>query len=192
MYYEYLKAMLAPLRLYKLDEGYGAEELRLAGGRLDGLQAELDVIERESILTTAVGYGLDAYEEILPYRPLADSENNRKKALAALLRIDGRSFTLDALRDTLRGCGVKINLREGSVHQTVVVTFPGTKGTPEDFESLSKRVEQILPCHLGIIYEFAFITWILLEGYFPTWALLDGAELSWRELELKTPLMEGD
>ena len=183
-YFDYFKTLLAPLRLYDLERGYGAKELELLGGRLDEVFEYLEDNERESIVVTAESFGLDAYEKLLPYRPVAPDIEARRAAVAALLRIDGQSFTAAALSDTIQGCGVRASVREGESSQTVEVRFPDIVGAPEDFESLQSRIEQILPCHLRVEYIFAYITWALLETEFPTWGALAAAGLSWKELEV--------
>lgn len=191
-YLDYLKTLLRPLRLYDLDVGYGAQELALASERLDEVFFNLEATEAESFIISAEDIGLEAYEQILPYKPVFTNVKSRREAIAALLRIDGRSFTQKALSDTVRGCGVLATVKEAAAHQTVVVSFPGTKGIPDEFESLKSRIEQILPCHLGIEYYFAFITWAELEESFPIWRELDAAAFCWEELELFTPLVEDD
>lgn len=191
-YYEYLKKLLSPLGLYDLEAGYGAQELKLIGSRLDEVFKSLEENQREGLVTTAEDFSLDEYEALLPYRPAASNTEYRRDAIAALLRIDGRSFTVAALNDTIRGCGVKATVRESPVPQTVQVCFPEIIGLPDNFESLSSRIEQILPCHLEIIYVFAYITWLSLEAQFLTWAALESADLSWDALETSTDPMGDD
>ena len=187
-----MKDILHPLRIYNLDEGYGAQELALEGGELDKIFEELETIEHEGIVSTAGGFGLDAYEHLLPYRPLAEGAEERRAAIAALLRIDGRSFTISELSDTISGCGVRATVRETDTPQQIEVRFTDILGIPDDFESLSKRIEQILPCHLDIKYLFAFTTWTMTETQFPTWQAMDTAEISWYDLERSAPPMGDD
>ena len=182
-YYEYFLQLLQPLRLYQLEEGAGAEELRVAGQALDGLTSALEETERESNPVTAESYGLSALEELLPYIPAYESLESRRAALAALLRIDGRCFTLSALQETLSGCGIHATVRESGDHYTVEVSFPDTMGEPAEFERLKPRIEAILPCHLQIRYALRFLLWRELENTLPSWAALETGVKSWRELE---------
>ena len=105
-YAEELKDLLRPLGVYRLEEGYGAGELTGVGAGLDGCGTELDRVEREMLLTTAQDTGLEAVESLLVRRPVTDSLERRRAALAALLRIGGDSFTLTAINDNLAGCGL--------------------------------------------------------------------------------------
>lgn len=183
-YSEYLKGLLRPLRIYVLDEGYGAVELEREGAALDSCGNTLGQVEQEAFLHTAEGYGLEAYEELVPYRPASETLEERRAAIMALLRIDGGSFTVAALNDTLRGCGVAAVVQEGSEAMTVEVRFPGVRGLPENLEELKKRTEQILPCHLKIDYCYQFITWEQLERWFPSWEAMEAKALDWEHLEI--------
>lgn len=183
-YSDYLKALLRPLRLYVLDEGYGAAELEQEGAALDRCCGSLEGLEMESSLCTAETYGLEAYEELLPYRPASETQEERRAAIMALLRIDDGSFTLAALNDTIRGCGVDAVVREGEEAMTVEVLFPGVRGLPENLEELQKRTEQILPFHLKVVYCYQFVTWQQLEAWFPSWEALEAKELTWEALEM--------
>ena len=69
-YAEALKDLLRPLGVYRLEEGYGAGELAAAGSALDGCGTALDQVEREMLLTTAQGSGLEAVESLLVRRPV--------------------------------------------------------------------------------------------------------------------------
>lgn len=186
-YFEHMKTLLAPLRLYDLESGIGAAELQILGNALDCLSDRLEELEREAVLTTAESYGLENYENLLPYKPAWSNTAQRQAALAALMRIDGRSFSRQALTDTLQGCGIRAFVRETDTPMTVEVGFPGTAGIPENLSALQERIVRILPCHLDILYVFVFLTWADLEARFPCWEQLEG--LSWSALERSGPPM---
>ena len=67
-------------------------------------------------------------------------------------------FTLAAMNDALRGCGIPAVVEETETKQVVAVSFPGVVGVPEDFARRKERVEAILPCHLQVEYRFAETT----------------------------------
>ena len=92
-YAETLKDLLRPLGVYRLEEGYGAGELTGVGAALDGCGSELDRVEREMLLTTAQDTGLEAVESLLVRRPVTDSLERRRAALAPQLRIGGATVT---------------------------------------------------------------------------------------------------
>ncbi len=182
-YCEYIKSMLRPLGLYRLDEGLGARELEAEGDELDAVSAALDGAEREMFITTAVDAGLSLYEALLPYTPSYVTPADRRRAIMALLRVDGASFTPEALNATLSGCGITAAAEETGVSRQVKVSFPGSRGTPKNFSDLKERIEALLPCHLDIMYYFVFPVWSELESWFPVWSAFEAAGLTWEGLE---------
>ena len=178
-YAEQMRALLRPLGIYRLEGGFSGAELEVIGGQLDRLAAEADRAERESFLATAEEEGIAQWEALFPYRPLRTGTEDRRAAVAALLRIDGRSFTPQALRDTVLGSGFSAGLEEGPEGMTVTVTFPQVRGEPEYFGEVSRRIGEILPCHLNIRYVFRYPTWAELEVRGLTWGQLDALALNW-------------
>lgn len=177
---ECLVELLRPLGVYDLKTGtVNRGELAAYGEALDQARDELDLDDRERSLVTAEGYGLERVEELLPYRPVCRTAEQRRQALAALLRIGGDSFTLAAINDTLRGCGLNARAAEGDQPGYVEVSFPDVAGIPEGFGRLRAIIEEILPCHLGITYSFWYNTWGALGERYPTWGEAEDCELSW-------------
>ena len=154
-YGAYLKDLLAPLGVYDLEGTVNGGELECIGAALDGVEQELEDIEREMLLSTAEGMGLERIESLLARKPVAGTLEDRRAALAALLRIGGDSFTLAAMNDTLRGCGIPAQVEETEDPLEVVVSFPGVEGIPAGFEQTKARIEEILPCHLLVKYQFS-------------------------------------
>lgn len=177
-----MAALLRPLGVYRLDTGAGRAELESAGAALDGCGGDLDLVQREMLLVTAEGEGLDKIEALLSRRPVAADLAHRRAALAALLRVGGDSFTLAAINDNLAGCGLNAVASEGKPG-TVVVRFPEVPGIPPGFEDMKGIIEDILPCHLDILYDFWYVTWALLEEKFGTWGDLEAEQFTWVELE---------
>lgn len=186
---DYLRELLRPLGVYRLESGVGAGELTGIGAALDTCCGELERVEREMLLTTAEDQGLEAIESLLVRRPVADSLERRRAALAALLRIGGDSFTLSAINDNLAGCGLNAAVTEGERAGTVEVRFPGVPGIPEGFDGMRAIIEDILPCHLGIEYVYWYATWAILEARFDTWGEIETAGHTWGAMET---LVKGD
>ena len=182
-YARYLKNLLEPMRVYRLEGTLNGGELESAGAALDGVEAALDEAEREMLLSTAEDWGLAAVEELLVHRPAAPTLAQRREALAALLRIGGDSFTLGAVNDTLRGCGINAVASETGTPGYVEVRFPDVPGIPENIEELRRIIEDILPAHVGITYLYWFSTWAELEEQFDTWGEIEALGLTWDGME---------
>ena len=181
-YARYLKELLRPLGVYRMEGGLGAGELEAVGTALDACGARLEVIQREMLLSTAENEGLERVEKLLARRPVTDSLPRRREALAALLRISGDCFTLAAVNDNLTGCGLNAVARAGELPGTVEVRFPEVPGVPDGFPAMRRIIEDILPCHLEIQYAFWYATWAELEARFQTWADLEALGPTWAEL----------
>ena len=150
---------------------------------MDGVGDALAELEREVMLDTAEGEGLEAYESLLAHRPVAGTPAARRAALSALLRIGGDSFTVAAINDNLRGFGINAAVSETGRVGVVEVRFPDVPGIPEGFEQLRKIVEEILPCHLQVEYVYWYITWGMVEEKFGTWETLGEGDWNWEEIE---------
>lgn len=175
--------LLLPLGPYRRQGVYTAGELKGEGEALDGVLSALEELEREAMLDTAEGRGLEEIEDLLSHRPVAGTAGARRAALSALLRIGGDSFTVAALNDNLKGCGLNAVAGEGEEPQTVEVRFPEVPGIPDGFEEMRAIIEEILPCHLRIDYVFWYVTWAIMEHRFQTWGEIEQLDLSWEELE---------
>ena len=182
-YGTYLKELLRPLGIYRLENSAGGAELEGIGQALDRVEQTLEILQREVCLATAENTGLDAIEKLLTRKPVATSIERRRSALAALLRIGGDSFTLADINDNLKGCGLNTAVSETDIPQTVEVRFPDVPGIPDGFEEMRAIIEDILPCHLQINYVFWYITWALMEERFKTWGDIERLNLTWEELE---------
>lgn len=182
-YTQELQNLLRPLGIYDVDGGVGAAELSAAGTALTGVWSALSDAEMDANPLTAADGGLADWESLLPFVPAWNTAADRRRAIAALLRIDGASFTPAAINDTIAGCGIRAVVAETETPMTVSVSFPWNRGEPDDLDALKARIEQILPCHLDVEYVFIRVVWRELEALIASWAALAAAELTWRALE---------
>lgn len=180
---QYLKELLRPLGVYRLDSSFLGAELETLGQELDGLESLLDEVQREMCLATAVGPGLEQIAGLLARRPVTNEARQLGEALAALLRISGDSFTLSAINDTLTGCGLKVSVSETAQSGSVEVRFAEVAGIPDGFEEMRQIIEDILPAHLAIQYVFWYQTWAQLDGRGLTWQAMEEQQITWKQLE---------
>ena len=149
-----LRDLLAPLGVYRWEGSFQWGELRSQGEALDAVAEELRHTQREMSLATAEDEGLDAVRSLLHRPPDTEDPETLRAALAALLRVGGDSFPLAAMNDTLSGCGVPAAVEETGDPLHLVVRFPDCQEEPEDFDRLRGIVEDVLPCHVLIEYQF--------------------------------------
>ena len=191
-YGAYLRELLRPLCIYGLEGTANGGELEAQGKALDGVEAAMEEVQREMLICTAEGRGLEAVEALLARKPVAASLERRRAALAALLRIGGDSFTPEAINDTLLGCGINARAEETERPGYVNVRFPNVAGIPEGFDRLRAIIEEILPSHLDITYVFWYNTWAMVAVRHPTWGNGMGSGLSWYGLAIENDGFEDE
>lgn len=189
-YGEYMRALLRPLGVYRLQAGnLNHSETEAIGAALDGVSVELDLSEREGCLATAE-QGLSRWAKLFTHPPAAEDTDALRRAVAALLLIGEGSFTLAAINETISGCGVRCVVEESSAYGTVRVRFPETVGEPEDFARKRTIIEEIIPCHLAIDYDLLFMTWAICESRDYTWKKLEEEGQSWKSFSVAVDLSE--
>lgn len=182
-YENYLKNMLYPLKFYDFSEGIVKAELKSNGESFDEVFEALEEVERECFIEQSEGYALSMYEAILPYSLANASLENRRLAVKSLINIDGASFTLEAINSTISGCGIKAEASEGDEFYTVTIDFPDLRGKPDDYENICYKIEQILPCHLNVLYNIRYLSFTEQTEYFPTWQSIENDNMTWYGLE---------
>ena len=182
MYEQYLIRLLAPLSLYNLRAPHNGGELAALGGELDSVSGLVELVERESLLATAESEGLDRREALFARKPAALTAEERREAIAALLRIGEDSLTPGAINDTLMGCGIRARATE-KADRSLKITFPGTIGIPAEFDQIQKIILDILPCHLAVEFFFRYLTWAECETLEYTWEQVETAEHTWESIQ---------
>lgn len=178
-----MRALLEPLGVYAWEQSFQWAELQSIGKALDACRVELDHIAREMNLTTAEDEGLSLISALLAGKPSTTDAEALRAALAALLRIGDSSFTVQAICDNVSGCGLPAEVNETSIPGQVTVSFPGIGGIPDNFPHLRSIVEEIIPCHVEILYCFWYLLWERLERRIPSWNALEAQGFTWKNLE---------
>ena len=201
MYEQYLIRLLAPLSLYNLRAPHNGGELAALGGELDSVSGLVELVERESLLATALcrifrqdglrvataeSEGLDRREVLFAHKPAAVTQEDRREAIAALLRISEDSLTPEAINDTLTGCGIRARAEE-KADGSLRVVFPRTAGVPAEFDQIRKIILDILPCHLEVEFYFRYLTWAECEAAEYTWDEVETAQHTWESFQLAVP-----
>lgn len=66
---------------------------------------------------------------------------------------------LEAVNQTISGCGVRAVAAETDEQGVVRVTFPQVAGEPETLRASRDIILEIQPCHLQVDFYFRFLTW---------------------------------
>ena len=180
---QHMKELLRPLGIYKLENSFLGSELDSLGQSLDTLQRHLEQIQREMCLTTAQAEGLDKAASLFAQHPVTEDAQQLARSLMALSRIGGDSFTLEAINNTVSGCGLNVAVSEAAEPGVVNVRFPDVPGIPEGFDRMRQIIEDILPAHVLIQFLFWYMTWEQLEARGLTWQMILEENMTWQEFE---------
>lgn len=180
-YTDRLIGLLKPLEVYDLTNGAGAAEIRALGGAMDGVGAITGETARECVAGTAESWGLSQYEELFPHIPAWSDTESRRRAIISLLTVNDSSFTLAGVNAAISGCGITARAAEAGTPETVIITFPDTRGEPDEYDRIKSIIESIVPCHLDIVYSLVFATWGEIEALDLTWAQAD--TMTWKSFE---------
>ncbi len=184
-YGDYIRDLLRPLGVYDFTPGgYSHSETEALGLGFDGCGAAVDYAEREGILMTAEGEGLERRELLFARRPVQVSPALRRAAIAALSRISGDSFTLADINHAISGCGIKAEAQETGEYGRIRVIFPDVPGIPEGFAQIRDIILDLIPCHLETEFYFRYITWQECEAQQFTWQMVEDGEHTWYSFEL--------
>ena len=184
-YSDYLRNLLRPLGVYDLSPGsLSNSELEAMGSGFDGVSRRRDYVERESALSTAEGEGLARLEALFARTPVHYSNDLRRQAVAALLRIGGDCFTLSDINNTISGCGIKALAQEKEQFGYIRIIFPEVAGIPEGFEQIRDIILDIIPCHLDVEFYFRYLTWEECESFGYTWDIIHQRAYTWYGFEL--------
>lgn len=178
-----LRDLLAPLGVYRWEGSFQWGELQSEGEALDKIAEELAWTQREMHLMTAREEGLSGWQTLLSCQTGSQEPEDVRAALAALLRVGSGSFTLAAVNDALQGCGVPVRVEETGDPLKLSVSFPGSSGVPADFARMQPLIQNLLPCHVLVEYQFQYRTWADLEARFPSWNSIEEAGVDWGAFE---------
>ena len=177
---DHIRQLLKPLQVYDLEGKINGTSLDVKGEALDAVQAVLTELERELDLTTAEDWGLEQWKGLFAMLPAAPDAEQMRKSIWALQRIGPAGFTVQAIRDTLEGCGLQVEVTEVGAGK-VRLRFPKVAGEPEDYEKLRANIEAILPAHVEAEYVLNYLTWESMESLRWTFRILNS--LTWDRVE---------
>jgi hypothetical protein len=187
-YAEYLRALLAPLGVYDLSQSaISGGEVEALGDGMDAVSTALALAEREIALTTAEDAGLTRREALFARKIAAPTLDLRRQAIQALSNVGGDSLTLQAVNETLSGCGIRAQAEETETFGCVRVRFPDVVGVPEEFDRIREIALDILPCHLETEFFFRYLTWAECEAQQLTWAMVEAQNDTWEEFQMAVP-----
>ena len=179
-YADYLKRMLSPLGVYRLDRGYSKAELDAIGDALDKVSAEFDAHLGGFTYGEISGEYLEKLESLLPIVNFGETEEERRQNVLTLLAVNDGCSDKESLEAILKACGLEAEITEESDKFTAKLYFKNIRG--ELSEQEEKICREIMPSHIALNFVCDGLTWDRAEELFPTWDDFDNAGLTASEL----------
>lgn len=142
-----------------------------------------DVLNQMYVPTAT--WGLANWESFLDLgTDESESYANRRSVIISKLRGVGtftRAMVLNAAESFENG---SIEITEYAKLGYFKVKFVSTRGLPPNFSAFQAWIEDIKPAHLGVEYEFVYMTWNEFDAFNKTWTQWDALNLTWDEFEV--------
>lgn len=154
------------MELFKLlpEEVYFNNETMKLLQRLLSVETDLaDESMKRAVSQCFLGSATDAltrYEKMLGLRPDTEkSDRYRRERIRS--KISGAGTTTASLIQSIAESysNAAVELTEKAADYTVVVRFAGTSGIPGNIADIKASIEEALPAHLKVIYEYIFNTY---------------------------------
>lgn len=133
---------------------------------------------------------LSRYEKMFGLSPDADkSDRYRRERIAA--RVSGAGTTTASLIQHIAESytNAAVELQENFSVYTVIARFVGTSGIPGNISDIKASIEEVIPAHLKVLYEYIFNTYGSV-GTFTHAQLVAYTHYKIRNGHLKTRAME--
>ena len=112
------------------------------------MNGQLERAEREALTATAEEEGLSRREALFARRSAAETVEQRRAAIAALLQIGADSLTPEAIDRTLSGCGIRAKAVEMGEGASAGNLSSGGR-VPAEFQQIESIILDILPLSSG-------------------------------------------
>jgi len=146
------------------------------------LDTKIEVVFNERFVDHAVGPGLLYLESRLGIdtdflKPL----DQRRALIKARLKSRGKVSLskIDNICESWINGQVDTSINQDKIN----IKFVSIGGIPEGVADLEQTLKDIIPSHLGITWEYTYITWDMFESHNWTFNQFEAQNLTWDELE---------
>ena len=151
--------------------------------QIDKLYDNIEDLVNQCFISSAT-WGIIYWEQELGLKiDETDTLENRRARCLAQIRGTG-NCTPEHIKFVAKSFGYgDIDVIEDFEHYRFTIKFTSTKGIPPKMEDFKATIRTISPAHLGIYYEFTYITWDEFDSYNKSWNEWDALNLAWDEFE---------
>lgn len=165
-------------------------EIKQSQAILDSESIEIERLNNEikdvldQLFIDSATWGLSRWEYICGITTdEAKPYEERRAVIKSKLRGAGTS-TVTLIKEVAEAYdGGTVDVVENNADYEVIITFIDTRGVPTNLDDIKRALTEIIPAHLGIRFEFTYLSWDELESANITWDELDALGLTWDELE---------
>jgi hypothetical protein len=156
---------------------------RVNSTELDNVQARLSNVLDQFFIDT-ISTSIDRWEKEVEIPKNELSIEQRREQVKSKLRGYG-TVTLEHLKNVCASYGNgEVEIIENPSIYEFIIKFVGEKGIPQNIENLKKIVDDLKPAHLGVVYEFSYLTWDETDTNSWTWNETDALNLTWDQFEV--------
>lgn len=153
------------------------------GVEVDNLRQAMDETLNQFFARTAT-WGLDSWEDELGLEPqpgFTDAE--RQDRIVSKLRGYG-TCTISLVKAVAESYdkGAVDVVQDHTIYE-VTIKFVDTTGIPTNIDDLKVAVREVVPAHLGLVFEYNYLIWDELDAENITWDQQDALALSWDNYE---------
>lgn len=165
--------MLPPfLRLSKIIQ----EIIKTEDKELNNIRIDIKDLENQMFVKTAT-WGLKLYEKELGIRVDENKPiEERRSIVLAKMRASNNinEKAIQSVAENFKNGQVSLKFQDGSI----IIYFNDVKGKPKNTEDIKRAIEEIIPAHLGIKFEYIYNSW----GDFLNFNWQDISKNTWGEL----------
>lgn len=153
-------------------------------------EVETDILSSldQVFVGTATEQGLERWEKdleipIVPTKPI----EQRRALILSKLRGMG-TVSVEMIKNVAQSySNGEVSIQEDHPNYTIVVTFIGERGVPENLLDIQHAIREVIPAHLAVNFVFTYLSWSEWDALGLTWDQSDALNLTWDELEIYKP-----
>ncbi|WP_028553157.1 putative phage tail protein [Paenibacillus sp. UNC451MF] len=151
------------------------------------INTEMNEVLAQFYIDTAT-WGLTHWERICGIRTDSTKPNDqRRSVIKSKLRGIG-TVTAKLIKDVAEAyVNGEVEVTENNTLYHITITFISTRGIPANLDDIQASLRMIIPAHIGINFEFTYLSWQELNALDWTWDDLDARKPTWNELETYRP-----
>jgi hypothetical protein len=108
----------------------------------------------------------------------------RRSAVKSRMRGAG-TVTIGGLKNICNAyINGRINVIESPSDYKIIIEFIDERGYPSNIETLKQIINQVIPAHIAVEYQYRYLTWNEFDSFGWAWSQIDAKQLTYDELSI--------